>query len=51
MVSMGRHIVLIELVACWSSQVVLRYVSEEPVAKVSDTYMERAAARRFGGIF
>ena len=41
MASMGLEIVLFQLMAHWSSQVVS--VSEAPVAKISDMFEERAA--------
>ena len=40
---MGLDIVLIQLVARWSSQVVLRYLSEAPLAKIFEILMERKA--------
>ena len=49
--SMELDTVLIQLMARWSSQVVPRYVSEAPLAKISDIFYKNAQqARCFGGL-
>ena len=44
MASMELDMVLIQLMAHWSSQVVLRFASEVPLAKISDIFQERVAS-------
>ena len=50
MASIELDRVLVQLVARWSSQVVLRFVSEAPLATISDMSRNAQQARRFGGL-
>ena len=45
---MGIDLMLIQLMARWSSNVVLRYVSEAPLQRMSDTYRCKSAAQVLG---
>ena len=45
---MGIDLMLIQLMARWSSDVVLRYVAEAPLAKLSDTYRGEPAVQVLG---
>ncbi len=48
MAGVGIDLMLIQLLARWSSDVVPRYVAEAPLAKLSDTYRGKLAVQVLG---